>query len=488
MKNILFLFFLIVFPIISFSQEMYDFTGLQGIKTSNEDVYFEFRGYEIYTTSVPADLNTVTSNEILSRKIQLGEISADYNEAVGNAYCRIVESEIPLEYGIEENLHQALYFANKLGGEVQVVQFKTYNQRDFEVERAFVHAFFEKQLDSFISDSWYASTIDFVGQKIQLGYECVWTKPHKVTCGDTQISWSEFLTKEEAVWDIDNRIRIYDSTLFSIVEESDIEVLFEGIPTIARRVVFRNMKNNGAPYQIYYYLAQGIGGRYVSCVLQNPAYNQKEYGLAPLLQQVMSIPNLPHDAYIVNESNETDNVDGQDQFAPVLEVQASSWVPLGQLKDVFGYAPTIGLVLQFPVKHQLSVDLGIQLGPPLKKGKFDYRMGGSYYETESDFLFNLSLRCRKSKDFSKHCRLSTYLGLGVNGLQTDVESWDYDDEENKIETISTVDVFGGVSLRYKKMSVFAEYHYTPYNIANKVKSNFGHSALNIGLSYSFVWR
>lgn len=488
MKNILSLFFLIVFPIISFSQEVYNFTGLQGIKASNGDVYLEFRGYDIYTTSVSADLITVTSNETLSRKIQLGEVYADYNEAVGNAYCRIVESEIPSEHGIGEKVNQALYFANKLGGEVVVIQFKTYNQRDFVIERAFVQAFLEQRLDNFISDSWSASTIDFVGQKIQLGYECVWTRPHKVTCGDAQISWSELLTKEEAILDIDNRIRIFDSILYSIIEESDIEVLFEGVPTIARRVVFRNMKNNDEPYQIYYYLVQGLRGRYVSCVLRNPAYNQKEYGLAALLQQVMSIPYLPDDAYHASEVDYFERGDDDDSFSPEIEIQASSWTPLAKLSDAFGYAPTLGLVLKFPVKHQITIDIGAQLGLPLKKGKFDYKMDGSYYETEGDFLFNMSLRCRKSKTFSKKYRFSTYLGIGLNALQTDVEKWDYEDDQNKVESIETVDVFGGVSLQYKRMSVFAEYHYTPYNIANKVKSNFGHSALNIGLAYSITWK
>lgn len=485
MKNIFILFFFFLFPTIAYSQDTFDFTGLQGIKSGNEDIYFEFRGYEIFTTSVSAGLATLTSNEIVSEEIQLGRILADYNEAVGNIYCRIIESEEPLGYGVEENINQALYLTNKLGGEVVIVQFKTCNQRDFVLERAFVHAFFEKQLNSYVLDSRTANTIDFIGQEILLGDECIWTKPHMVTCGDAQISWSEFLSIEEAVLDIDNRIRIYDTDNFIIVEEKDIEVVFEGTPTIARRIVFRNVREMDEPYKISYYLAQEVGGRYVSCVLTNPAYNQKEYGLASLLQQVMSIPNVPEDAYVAEEIDYIKSSD-DDSFAPELEIQAGSWIPVGQLSDVFGYAPTLGLVLKFPLKHEFSIGLGIQLGLPLNKEKFEYKMDNRYYETQSDFLFGASLRCTKSKTFSKEYRFSTYLGIGINGLQTDVEKWNYEEEKEEIQSVSTVDIFGGASLQYKKVSIFAEYHYTPYNMQSKVGSHFGQSALNIGLAYSII--
>lgn len=483
MKLHLLSFFCLLTSLSIIAQDNYNFTGLQGLKSDNGDVVFEFRGYDIAVSSISGNL----SSDTLINRFKEGNVIADYADSNINLKNRIVESEIILNNEIDNVLNRAVYLFEQSLDLCLFIQFQTYNQRDIIFEKAFVKAFLKKELDAYIGSTWSASTIDFLGQSIQLGSECMWTKPHAVECGDARISWSEFVSLEDAVLDIDNRIRIYDTDIFIIVEEDDIEVVFEGVSTIARRIVFRNVKEMDEPYQISYYLAQRVGTRHVSCVLTNPAYNKKEYGLSSLLQQLMSIPELPEDAYLMEES---DYIESYDNYlsSPEFEIQAGSWLPLGQLKNVFSYAPTLGFVLKFPVKHEFSIGLGVQLGLPLDKQKFEYKMDNRYYETESDFLFGVSLRCAKSKTFSKNYQFSTYLGVGMNALQTDVEKWNYDEDKEEIQSVSTVDVFGGMNFRYRKLSVFAEYHYTPYNIQSKVGSHFGHSALNVGLAYSIVWK
>lgn len=484
MKPYLLSFFSILMSLSVIAQDNYNFTGLQGLKSKNGDVIFEFRGYDIIVSSVAGNID----DETLINKFKKGNIIADYVDDEISLRNRIIESEIIINNETGDALNQAVYLFEQSESICLSIQFQTYNQRDVILEKAFIEAFFAKDLETYIDAVWSASTIEFVGQNIQLGSECMWKKPHEVRCGDAGILWSEFLSLEEAVLDIDNRIRVYDNDVYLIVEESDIEVIFEEIPTIARRVVFRRVKEADSPYKISYYLAQKVGDSYVSCVLSSSAYSQKEYGLASLLQQLMSIPELPEDAYIVEESDYIENTNIDDLYSPELEIQASSWMPVGQLSNIFGYAPTLGAILKFPLKHQLSIGLGIQLGLPLDKGAFEYKMDNQYYETESEFLFGVSLRCTKSKTFSKNYRFSTYLGLGVNGLQTDVERWNYDEDRDEIQSVSTVDVFGGLSILYKRVSFFAEYHYTPYSMQSKVQSHFGHSALNIGLAYSIIWR
>ncbi|MDR0824805.1 MAG: hypothetical protein LBN74_06890, partial [Prevotella sp.] len=61
----------------------------------------------------------------------------------------------------------------------------------------------------------------------------------------------------------------------------------------------------------------------------------------------------------------------------------------------------------------------------------------------------------------------------------------YYDDEDKWYSFETLDVFGGVNLRYKKVGLYMEYHYTPYSISGRVSEDFGNSAVNLGVAVCF---
>lgn len=484
MKSLLlsFLFIMASLPILS--QDDYDFTGLQGLKSGSGDILFEVGGYNISVSHLSGDVNSNAVFNSLKDKYSLGDILADYSESQISSANRVVESESEIANKVNEKQNHVLYLVGLQPENITAIHLQTYNQRDIILEQSFVKAFLSNELDSFVSENWSAASIDFVGQEILLGAECRWIKPHHVRCGDAQMVWSEFPSYEEALLDINNRIRIYSNDLFYIVGESDIDVLFEGRPSVAHRVVYQRKEAGDIPYSICYYIVQEIDGRNVSCMLSTPAHRPNDYGLASLLQQVMTIPTLPEDAFEVYET-EDDNDKG---FVPGFEIQAGTWLPVGRLSNVFSWAPTVGLFIDFPIKNQMSIDFGVQLAFPINRGIFEFKRKGEYYETKGDFFIDISLRWRKYKSISPKSRFSVYLGAGFNAMQTDLERLEYDDESSKYESIYTVDVLGGASIHYGRLGAFIEYHYTPYSIGNKVDSYFGHSSMNMGLSYSFFSR
>jgi len=473
------------------AQEYYDLSGIQGLKNAEGEIFFEIGGYEISTTSLTAQVTDRAITDSLKIVYRFGTVIAEYSDPEITLENKILEAEQSVQNKAGEKINQVLYFIARDEGIMSVILLQTYNQRDIVLEQSFVDAFLEDQLQVHISDDWSAGTVNFAGQTLQLGTDCRWVKPHHIKCGDARMIWSEYLSYESALLDINTRIRVYSADNVNTVDESDVDVLFENMPVVAHRIVYtRTGVGDGEPLTACYYIVQEIDGRYVSCVLSNPIYNTNDYGLAPLLQQVMRIPELPDNAYKYIEEPErrVDEEEDDDSFYDItmFEVQAGTWLPVGKLNRAFKAAPMIGLYVGFPIKKKMAIDLGFQIGLPVDKKMFDYYEHKKSYKTEAELMLNIALRWRQQRELARNVSLSTYIGLGANIIRTDLLKEYYDDDYDKYETIETLDLFGGASIRHKIFGAFIEYHYTPYSIGNKVKGHFGNSAINLGLTFSFI--
>lgn len=474
------------FSSFAYAQEYYDLSGVKGLRDKSGDVFFEISGYDISTTVLVGKVGDTAMIDSLKKKFEIGSILAEYTDPELSSENKILEAEASIDNRTDEKLNQILYIIERDGDTVFGVFFRTYNQRDIGLEEVFVDAYLANQLQKYVSDDWSVSKINFIGQEIQLGQECKWVAPHNVQCGDAQIKWSEFSSYESAMLDINNRIRLNSSYRMTIITEGDINVLFKNIPSVAHRIVYRQYDSTyDNVLMIYYYIVQEIDGRYVSCVLSNPVIYSNDYTLAPLLQQVMSIPELPIDAYVPEEETERYQKNDSDSEA-ILELQLGAWLPVGALSKAFSVAPSVGAFVGFPVSKKVSVDIGAQIAIPLDKGKFGFYRDKGSFETQTDLMLNVALRARYKKELSRHLYLNPYLGLGMNLIQTDLEKESYDDESAKYESIIAPDLFIGFGLTRKKFGVFLEYHYTPYSVGNKVPGSFGSSSLNMGLKYSFI--
>lgn len=491
MKYILSFVLFILLSASMFSQE-YNLAGMQGLRNGKGEVMLELSGYEIAVTTVKGQINNEKTIDAIKKKYNIEIVLAEYSEPEIERTNKIIESESKIKDRPKVKLSQVCYIFGKSDKEVEVVSFQTLNQRDIVLEEEVVRVFLENGLTYYISDERTANSISFAGREINLGSACNWMSPHNVNCKGGQMSWSEFPSFESANLDINTRIDANVNENISILAEDDIDVVFEGIPSLAHRVVYKQKSGFGRRTNplIVYYIVQEVRGRYVSCVLSNYGYNRNDYELAPLLREVMSIPVLPETAYNQFdipqfEENQKEEPEEKEYLINLVEIRAGSWFPLGSLRNAYKSAPSIGAYVGYPIKKVMAVDIGFQVAFPVSRELFDYYYRKEPYATKADVVVNVNARFRYQQEAARNVYWTTYAGAGVISVQTDLEKEYYDDGESKWHSFETLDVFGGVNIRYKKVGLYLEYHYTPYSIANKVRANYGNSAVNLGIAVCF---
>lgn len=458
-----------------FSQD-YDFSGLQGLSSKSGEIQFELSGYEIFVTSVKGMINDKTINS-LKKKYDLSNILAQYSEPSLHIENKIIEAESVIADNSNVKISRVCYILYNSDKESVVILLQTLNQRDIVLEQNFVSAYLNNQLTAYISDDWSTNIIPFAGRDIDFSETCTWIGPHNIQYGKGQISWSEFPSFESANLDINTRIESNKVKGLRVLSAEDVDVVFEGIPSLAHHVIYE--KRQGGDLLNVYYIAQEVRGRYISCVMSN-----NKYGLSPLLREVISVPELT-----VNETfDESDIFVKEDDHRDdvTFEIRGGTWVPLGSIKKVFDYAPSFGLFMGLPIKKTMGIDLGLQVAFPVNRKTFDYYDKDYIYDAKTDLLADISLRFRYEQEAAKNVYWTTYAGTGFSGIQTNLEkSYDEDGNADRWYSISSFSLFGGVKLRYKKVGCFLEYRYSPYSIANKVRKSFGNSIINTGICVTF---
>lgn len=480
-----FLIAVLLFPIYILAQD-YDLSSMQGLKDDKGNILLEISGYNISLDSAKEQVTNPKTIKSIKKKQKLTEILAEYqNEELGQPN-KIIEAESLMEDRPNVKASQVIYLFNKNEKEVSIVTMQTLNQRDIALEKTVINEYLKNELSEYISSDLTANTINFAGREIELGSACKWMSPHNIHCMGGQISWAEFPSFESAELDINTRIKANDNNKTStILDEEDLDVIFEGIPSLAHRVVYMPTGYRRYPLVVYY-IVQEVRGRYISCTLSNYGYNRNDYELAPLLQEVMSIAEIPETAHRQFDIPDyEDRIPGSYDSPVSWEIRASSWMPMDNLRKTFKVAPTIGFYMGSPLRKKYGIDLGVSIGIPINSNKFDYYRHNEIYETKADIMVGFSIRGRYEQQLAKNVFWRTYIGVGGNSIQTDLKKEYYDDDESKWYWFETIDLYGGASVRYKKVGCFLEYHYTPYSIANRVRSSFGNSAVNIGINVVF---
>ena len=485
MKWIFTLFIFFVSGFYIFAND-YDFSALHGLRDENGNIYFEISGYEIFCSSVKGKLNDPKTLEKFKNEQKIKDIQADYSDPKLIFPNQIIETEQVLEKNPVLKYSQVFYLFPQSDNEIKYLVFQTLNQRDILLERDFINAFLEEKLERYISDDWITNSISFLGRSVQLGTACQWIAPHNLSGSGGQIIWSEFLSAESAEFDLDTRIAADSESSFAILSEDNIDILFEGVPTIAYRVVY--MEKIAYNPLIVYYIAQAVRDRYVSCTMSNYGINRNDCKLSPLLQQFMSIPDLPDWAKNKLDTPQyEDSANDMESFypdwTPNFEFRLGSVFPLGRLNNIFRYAPSFDLFMCFPLKQKMSIDIGIFLSFPIGRNSFDFTYQGETFETKASPLVGASLRYRYQHTIRKDLSCYTYMGAGFSSLFTDlVKEINYNNEKI-YHSIETFDLYGGIQLIYKRLGYFIEYHRTPFSNSSKVANNFGDSFLNTGFTY-----
>lgn len=479
---------LILLDIFPLSAQLYDLSGLQGLKNAEGETFFELAGYQLYLSREKGEVTNHRSIRDIKKEYNLIHILAEYTDAKISLPNHVIEAERKLTNDRTSSL--VCFLLQEKPNQLTVLHLETMNQRDLLLEQQLVSTYLTNQLTPYLTTNWTSRSLFIAGKTIPLDNTYKWEAPHHVTSDNGMIQWSEFPTMMEAELDINNHIDMDMMSGMEILSEEDVEILFDSIPTLAYRVAYRSYSPESYPEtMICYYIAEKVREKYVSCVLGHFAGRQNDFNLSPLLRELIHIPRLPASAFIPEDTLEEELNSFEEPVHRSLinpfEVQAGTWIPVGRMSNIYAFAPQVGFFFGHLFTERLKADIGMQIAIPVNTHYFPYKTPYGIYDASAKVLFSMTIRGHYQWALGLHTFASTYVGIGVNGITTDLEKEYYDDDESSYYSCASPDLLFGFSIRYKWIGLFTEYHFLPYSMSSKIRHDFGNSAINIGLLFSF---
>lgn len=198
------------------------------------------------------------------------------------------------------------YFIENPDGTFTTTSYGSADKNDKELQRRMNMLIMEKKIPQAAFGKMYFNTIDFAGRNIELGtYACRWANVNSVQwMYHGQMNWTihkdfadaEQQTKVQYLTTKEQR----DKEGMEDVSDEMINVVFEGIPTKARKIIsqikgdnLELLKSSGSgdtESLTIYYVTVPLRGNYVSCVMSH--WNNdfiEESGLPALLEKVMKL-------------------------------------------------------------------------------------------------------------------------------------------------------------------------------------------------------
>ena len=113
-------------------------------------------------------------------------------------------------------------------------------KRDSTLENVFIWKILDNTMPDSILMEPEITNLHFANRKIELDLECHWEGAHNIQCPKQgQMSWAEFRTKDRARRFLYKRIQLTKSKDGSLLEEEKIKVIFQGVETIATKMIIK---------------------------------------------------------------------------------------------------------------------------------------------------------------------------------------------------------------------------------------------------------
>jgi len=271
------------------------FSRLQGISNRGID-WFNVDGIEI--TSQKLDVEFSAKNcvkKFPQLKIKEKElITSDDLLSFKNYYVYKSQEEPQNFFN-----NMAYYFVESPDKKLIAFTFASINKSNKEFERNFINLVCNNEIPKSIYNSTEIDSINFAGRKIPLGNSCRWMGVNNVQCPYYgQMNWSVHKDLEDASLTVNNQfVSISSRKGGKIVSDTTVDVIFEGVETTARRVVysFTGAKSlllsmEGSKTLTIYFVSAPVRNNFVSCVMSFWGSDQiNPSGLSPLLEQVMKL-------------------------------------------------------------------------------------------------------------------------------------------------------------------------------------------------------
>jgi hypothetical protein len=158
-------------------------------------------------------------------------------------------------------------------------------------------------------------------------------------------------------------------------------------------------------------------------------------------------------------------------------------IPLGDLQNIFSFAPLIGSRINLPIKNYGVIGVGINVGIPVGANKFKY-LDFDDAKINLAGIFDLQYTVFRYR-LNSNLSLQPYFGIGYSTLGTD-KLEEIDDEGNEIYySIDAFDCKAGIETVYKKWGLFFEYHCATFPNSSTVSQKFGTRYFNVGIVYKY---
>lgn len=294
MKKLFTYFYLLLISSLAYSQNNQDLdfiSRLQGIKQGEMD-FFELEGYQIYVKPINRPFNEKgikkAKRELKIKKSLIGYKSNDFQSN------NLIINQSDNQNNRLSN-YQTWYLFETSNNKISCIWFGSVNKKDTILEHEFIKAYINNKIPEYIYTSHKVDSINFAGRKIALGESCHWMGVHNVQCPYYgQMNWSLHRSFQDAE-NITNSqyISTEQRKMGEVLESEEIDVIFEGTETKAKRVIYKiklpSLIIGGSNILIIYYVTAKVRENYISCVLSHYTNAVNNTGLPPLLEKVMKL-------------------------------------------------------------------------------------------------------------------------------------------------------------------------------------------------------
>lgn len=199
------------------------------------------------------------------------------------------------------NIYTSYYFIDEPEKGIIVITYNSPGKNDKKLERELNSMLLSKKIPESVFNKIIFNSINFAGRKIELGtYSAKWTNVNCVQWPyHGEMIWSVHRNSADAALSIEMQRRITAERNSkqlgaSVVSDEKVNVIFENVPVVARKVVYAlegETADDGKTLEmIIYYVTAPVRNNWVSCVMSH--WNNdaiEESGLPALLEKVMKL-------------------------------------------------------------------------------------------------------------------------------------------------------------------------------------------------------
>jgi len=158
--------------------------------------------------------------------------------------------------------------------------------------------------------------------------------------------------------------------------------------------------------------------------------------------------------------------------------------------DIFKYSPSIGFSISSPINNKFIVEIGMKIRININDDSFIYYALDDSNKVNSDVSVFFGVQFGYKIAASKNLILIPKIGIGLETVDTGIESSSYEEEESTYYNLETAHFSIGLTAMkpvFKKgyTGIGINYHYCPYQIDNNLLTKIYPHLFSAELVYRF---